>query len=256
VLAHLLLLSIAFGSPAQAVAANESGSREPLSIGGAVWGKQSDDEHAPLGLHAAVVAIANARGVICSGTLIAKRSVLTARHCLPATRVHFGPDAAHPVEVRSVIDAVTPLKLPLDVAILHLDRDVETKPYRWRRRMDSSAPVGDVRLIGYGRRDAASTGDAGVRRYFDARVEGWGCDSQRAYTAGCREDAEMLIPRRAGHDTCSGDSGGPVVEANEGTVRVIAVVSRSVSDAFLACGDGGIYTRTDVISAWIEENAR
>ncbi|WP_433936444.1 trypsin-like serine protease [Sorangium cellulosum] len=208
------------------------------------------------GIHTAVVAIANERGVVCSGTLIGKTTVLTAKHCLPARRVLFGPDTRRPSAVRTIARSLVPPASAIDVALVFLDQPASVEPYPWRRRRDDAAPRGAVRLVGYGVDRAGAHQSAGIRRYVDVAVEGWGCDARRAFRAGCHEATEMVIPRRAGSDTCSGDSGGPVLEAFGDGYRIVAVTSRAVADSLLACGDGGIYTRADRISAWLERNAR
>lgn len=204
--------------------------------------------------HRAVVAIANARGVVCTGTLIGRRTVLTARHCLPASKVLFGVDSARPDEVLKVVGSKIPGRLPIDVALLFLDRDAPEDPYFWRA--DREAPHGYVRLVGFGREDPDLAATGGTRHLAEVHVDGWGCDAPLVVSAGCRPDVEMVVPRRAGADTCSGDSGGPVLEAHGSSFRVVAVTSRSVANALLVCGDGGVYTRTDVIAAWLGRNVR
>jgi hypothetical protein len=65
---------------------------------------------------------------------------------------------------------------------------------------------------------------------------------------------------RAAHDTCGGDSGGPVFWIQDGLAWLVGVTSRAApgvqQNATLHCGGGGIYTligRRDV-HAWLRAN--
>jgi hypothetical protein len=195
--------------------------------------------------------LANERGVLCSGTVVHPRLVLTARHCKPAKVVLFGNDASAPAEVRAIRGWRAPPLASLDAALIVLDRPTSVAPYPLRLASDSAPPRGYVRLIGFGATDVRGFSGAGVRRLVDVLAEGWGCDPAREASTGCRGDLEMVLLRSGGNDTCSGDSGGPVLEEADGKIRVVAVTSRSVEGALLPCGDGGIYTRVDRIGAWL-----
>jgi secreted trypsin-like serine protease len=54
------------------------------------------------------------------------------------------------------------------------------------------------------------------------------------------------------HDTCRGDSGGPLYISISGKWLLAGVTSRGTDLAQTMCGDGGIYTRVDKYRAWIE----
>jgi len=199
--------------------------------------------------HDAVVALANERGIVCTGTVVAARIVLTARHCtlLPIRAVHFGSDPRHPTLVLGV-RATYAATDGVDVAALALDRDAPTAPLAIRAAEDPRPTV--VRLVGFGATDARGVRGMGIRHYVDVSLRSFGCTHLDAARYGCT-GAEITIPRSAGADTCAGDSGGPVLEMNEGKLRVVAVTSRAVNGSVLACGDGGIYTRTDRFGAWL-----
>jgi tetratricopeptide (TPR) repeat protein/V8-like Glu-specific endopeptidase len=52
---------------------------------------------------------------------------------------------------------------------------------------------------------------------------------------------EFSAGGRAGHDSCNGDSGGPVFFESNGQKTLIGIVSRSMSGAIDRCGEGGVY---------------
>lgn len=196
-----------------------------------------------------VVAIANGENARCSGIAVGQRHVLTARHCLPATKIIMG----HRVDARfgeaRVIDThVHPGDL--DAAIIEVDRDIVTVARR--RRVVSRAPAGRVLLVGFGVNNFARMTGFGSKRWAQVPVWGWGCDERRAARAGCDPGSEMIIPRSMGLDTCAGDSGGPVVEWTAHGWRLLAITSRNIGGGASRCGDGGVYVRVDVLGPWID----
>jgi hypothetical protein len=197
----------------------------------------------------AVVALANTRGIVCSGALVGASTVLTARHCLPIAEVRFGGDARTPARRIPVVAARTPPFAAADLALLRL-RERQSTPAPLPIATEPNPPIGVVRLVGYGAVGAHGEARTDLRHHADVQVRGWGCSGRAAEIGGCADGLEMAIPRAAGADTCSGDSGGPVLEHAAGGFRILAVTSRALRGGILPCGDGGIYTRTDRLSGW------
>ncbi len=196
-----------------------------------------------------VVGVGDESGFHCSGILVSKRAVLTAAHCVPATRVGFGNNVHRFLATVAVLDAIRHPEL--DVALLRLAVDVPLPLHPRRLARDGQPPHGLLRIVGFGVDEPRKAAGFGIKRRVDVTVESWGCDRGRAATAGCRQDAELVVAGVGGRDTCWGDSGGPVLEATDTTYRLLAITSRPAARGGAACGRGGIYVRVDAISTWL-----
>lgn len=197
-----------------------------------------------------VVLVGNAEGYWCSGVLIDKTRVVTARHCAHATRVGVGNVAATAVPAQVAHRRTHPT---LDVAVLTLATPVIVKTHPRRTHRDTEAPLGTIRVMGFGVRDHLRLTGFGTKHQLDIAVDGWGCTVARAHTTGCSSADELFVRGGQGNDTCLGDSGGPVFERADGAWRLLAITSRGMRPRKVICGEGGIYVRIDRISQWLEE---
>lgn len=201
--------------------------------------------------HDPVVALVNARGFACSGVLVHRRAVLSARHCIGSRTAVFGANVDALVARRTVVRTVPVPNSALDLALFVLDTAAPVEPYPIRI---PSTPPDALRVVGFGCTDAECRGGAGRRSYFDVhlRPEDWACSVRVSAQTGCIPKHEMVLTRGQGADTCTGDSGGPVLQRTAEGWAVIAITSRAVSDSVLPCGDGGIYVGLVAVEQWLK----
>lgn len=185
----------------------------------------------------------------CTGVLLDTRRVLTAGHCAHGTRVGLGNRATSALPVTVTARRIHPR---LDIAELTLAVPAEVDTHRRRTHADTEAPLGAIRIMGFGVRDRIRLTGFGTKRQLDIPVDGWGCTSARSGATGCKPADELVVRGGQGNDTCLGDSGGPVFELVDGAWRLLAITSRGLRPRKVICGEGGIYVRVDRISQWLE----
>jgi hypothetical protein len=209
----------------------------------------------------AVVAVGNEGGYQCSGVLVGSQAVLTARHCLPASRVLLGQSLREQSTEVRVVEAV-PAAGSTDAALLRLVTPVSAAVAERRPASESTPPSRRLRLAGFGSTRTSRGRDFGRVHSLDIPGQAtWGCDALRAQWAGCDPASELVIAQTGGRDTCDGDSGGPVFELlthGDGTRqtcqwRLLGITSRPIASAHVRCGEGGVYTRVDTLEQWINE---
>ena len=188
----------------------------------------------------------NSSGEGCTGTVIAPRVVVTAKHCVLELEVEdwwvvVGPTARRRDEVYGVVEVRTspgPERDNSDIAVLILDRDFDFELKRWAFAPWPGFEEGvSITAIGYGRSDADDPDSIGVKHRRDGVVVELGPLPMMQLG-----DREFITE---GENVCDGDSGAPILFEDV----LVGFASRSQP----GCLRGSWNTRVSAFSEFISE---
>ncbi len=177
-------------------------------------------------------------GGYCTGTLIRPNVVLTAAHCLPATRVGFGPAYNQITDRRNVIAQFKSRRYNAglyaggDIALLLLDSDapagIDPVPINDVYTLTQADVGAEIRTVGYGNTDGVAGTGFGTRRQVTHNILG--------------VTDQFIQFGSSSANTCQGDSGGPTFMVIDGVEHVIAVTSFGST----GCRDSSDVTRVNI----------
>lgn len=186
----------------------------------------------------AIVALAYGSSLVCSGTIIAPRAVLTAAHCVSGTSfpdVVEGGDPATGTHHRIVATFVHPgfdgESLDHDIAVVIVNEPLVAAPIPFATSLPAAAMAGaTMRVVGYGWTIANDTTPP-LRRTGLSQIDAI--------------DALRVVSRAAPSQACEGDSGGPALFDD--------VVIGVASSGDVGCVQYAKHTRVDTHAAFIAD---
>jgi secreted trypsin-like serine protease len=210
-----------------------------------------------------IVTVVGAGGGVCTGTLIAPTIVLTAAHCIVpgnANRVvDYSTKPPQLIAPRGIVShpaynaqAMAAHRATADVALLRLPAPMPGK---------SPAPLGVPRvpitssasftIVGIGVTASGTGAGVGIARAAALTVTG------RPGTLQIRLTDPATRNARPGMGGCTGDSGAPAFENQDGRSVVVGVVSWSTGPN-MSAGCGGLtgVTPLTLYKDWIDRTAR
>lgn len=217
----------------------------------------------------------NSFQVICGGTLINERYVLTASHCFvgqvtQSSHVRLGEldisnpnDGAQPedVPIERVIThpSYTSTALQNDIALLRLNRNVVFRSGLRPACLPDQYAGFDLTtlrtppvVVGWG---STVTGGSTVNALREAHIQvipKAQCETSYAPVSRIKISDTQICAGTGDRDTCTGDSGGPMLSDQFGRFTVVGITSFGVK-----CADAkfpGVYTRVDRFLDWIRSN--